>query len=98
SIHAGLRLRPIWPTSRFRVREVYGPNAEDFTAHFQQLQEALAKRRNDPVLLFLTAYQLWFDGREDEARPLFQRALPLVAEPRFIQMFLQAQAAPIVLR
>jgi hypothetical protein len=98
SIHAGLRLRPDWPTGRFRARELYGPNVEDFTDQLQLLQEMAVRHPKDPVLLFLYAYQLWFDGRQDDAKALFQRALPLVAEPRFIQMFLQAHAGPVVAR
>src|SRR5262249_48776169 len=59
SIHAGLRLDPTWPMSRFKARELYGPNGEDFIEHMQQLQAALGRQPNDPVLLFLLAHQLW---------------------------------------
>jgi tetratricopeptide (TPR) repeat protein len=98
SIHAGLRLRPTWPTSGFRGRALYGLNIDDYVEHLKLLQEALARQPNDPVLLFLYAYQLWFDGRQNEARPIFLRVRPLVAEPRFIQLFLQGQqAGPVVL-
>jgi len=98
TIHAGLRLNPIWPTSRFRVRELYGAAPEAFTEQLALLEETLTRHPNDPALLFLYAYQLWFSGRQDDARPYFQRALPLVAEPRFIQMFLQAHNGPVVAR
>jgi Flp pilus assembly protein TadD len=98
SIHAGLRLQPTWPMGLFKARELYGPNAEEFAGHMERLQTALARQPNDPVLLFLYAYQLWFDGRRDDARPYFQRALPRVAEPRFIEMFLQAPMGPVVAR
>jgi hypothetical protein len=96
SICAGLRLRPDWPNSRFRVRELYGQNPDDFMEQLQQLQVALARHKDDPALLFLYAYQLWFDGRQDDARPYLQRALPLVTEPRFVLFFLQAQQAGAV--
>src|SRR5208337_1786923 len=99
TIHAGLKLKPEWPVNAWRAKELYGANPALFTEHMDQLQQALARRPADPVLLFLYAYQLWFDGREAEARPLFRRAAPLVTEPRFIELFLQArEAGQVVLR
>jgi ATP-binding cassette subfamily F protein 3 len=41
-------------------------------------------------LLFLYAYQLWFDGRKEEAGPLFRRALERGADPDVIDRFLCA--------
>lgn len=88
SIHTGLRLDAKWPGSDFRLSELYGPNGADYAEHRALLREALEQNPNDPVLLFLSAYQLWFDGRQDEARPLFRKAVPMVADPRFLQLFL----------
>jgi len=98
SIHAGLRLDPTWPIGGFKARELYGPNGEAFIEHMQALEEALTRRPEDPVLLFLYAYQLWFDGKQPQAVRFFQRVLPLVAEPRFVQLFLQANAGRVVAR
>ncbi|MBL8793774.1 MAG: tetratricopeptide repeat protein [Planctomycetia bacterium] len=96
ALHAGLRLRPTWPTSKFRSRELYGLNGEDFVAHLQTLQEALHLHPDEATLMFLAGYQLWFDNRADEARPLFRQAEALVAEPRFIRLFLHLDpAAPV---
>lgn len=91
AIHEGLRRKANWPTSDFRPIELYGANVADYTEHLDQLRQAQNQNPNDPVLLFLHAYQLWFDGRQDEARILFRQALPLVAEPRFLHLFLDAQ-------
>jgi hypothetical protein len=46
-------------------------------------------------LLFLSAYHLWFDGRKEEAGPLFRRAMRGAADPGVIERFLRAlPAAP----
>jgi hypothetical protein len=91
AIHAGLRLRPDWPTARFRPLELYGPNVAAFPEHLHRLEAALSRHPDDPVLLFLYAYELWFDGRREEAVPLFERAAPLVPDRSAIERFLQAR-------
>jgi len=91
AIHEGLRRKADWPASDFRPIELYGPNVADYAEHLDQLRQALKQNPRDPALLFLYAYQLWFDGRQDEARVLFRQALPLVTEPRFLHLFLDAQ-------
>lgn len=98
SIHAGLRLDPTWPAGAFKARDLYGPNPDDFVEHMQLLEQALTRQPEDPALLFLYAYQLWFDGRRPQAVRMFQRVLPLVAEPHFIQLFLQAREGRVVAR
>jgi hypothetical protein len=40
-------------------------------------------------LLFLLAYQLWFDGQQAEARKLFVRAAAVTPDKTFIDRFLQ---------
>jgi hypothetical protein len=91
AIHDGLRRKADWPAGDFRPIEMYGPNVADYAEHLGQLRLALKENPRDPVLFFLLAYQLWFDGQRDEARILFHKALPLVAEPRFIHLFLDGQ-------
>jgi tetratricopeptide (TPR) repeat protein len=90
SIEAGLRRRPDWPGAPFRVRDLYGENATDYVEHRKRLEEALERNPNDPFLLFLLGYQLWFDGKQGEAKELFQRALKLAPErdKQFINRFL----------
>lgn len=96
AIHAGMRRQRDWPTTPFRPRDLYGANAADYDEHGRRLQAAVTGQPNDPVLLFLYAYQLWFDGRRDDALPLFRKALPLVADSQFIEWFLEAKAAPLL--
>jgi hypothetical protein len=95
AIHVGLRLRPDWPTTAFRPVELYGDSVADLPRHLEWLEEALRQHPNDPVLLFLYAYQLWFDGRRDEARLLFQRALPLTPDPSDCERFLLARPGEV---
>jgi hypothetical protein len=96
ALTAGLALDPAWPAAAFRPRDLYGPNAADYSEHLRRLETLLARHPDDPVLLFLNGYVLWFDGRTDEARTLFRRALPGAANPAAIERFLTALPAPIL--
>jgi hypothetical protein len=91
AIHEGLRLQPDWPLRQFRPLELYGDNVADYPEHLAHLEEALARTPDDAVLLFLYAYELWFDGRQDEALPLFQRAAGRAADPGDSLRFLGAR-------
>jgi hypothetical protein len=90
AIQAGLKLDPNWPTSSFHPQALYAPAGDDFTEQLQRLQNALSRHPDDPVLLFLYAYQLWFDGRRNEALPLFQRAAAVSENKAAAERFLQA--------
>jgi hypothetical protein len=90
AIHTGLELQPDWPKVRFRPIELYGPNVADYAEHLRRLDEVVRQRPNDPILLFLYAYELWFDGRQEEARQLFQSARPKAVHPDDIERFLRA--------
>ena len=87
AIHDGLRVFPEWPALPFRVREVY-PDPQEYDRQLKRLEDALVAHKDDPALLFLYAYQLWFDGRQADARPLLRRAARFVAAPFFIDLFL----------
>ena len=90
AIHAGMALQPDWPGSRFAPLDLYGPNPADYADHSRALADALGRWPGDPDLLFLDGVVLWFDGRRDDARPLFQKALPGIADPAMVQRFLRA--------
>jgi thioredoxin-like negative regulator of GroEL len=97
AIHAGMALAPDWPRAPFRPLDLYGQHVADYPEHLARLEAALARHPDDPVLLFLHAYQLWFDGRRDEAGPAFRRALPGAADPEVIDRFLRAlPPAPVL--
>ncbi len=97
AIHAGMALQPDWPAFRFQPLALYGPNVADYPDHLHRLEDTLHRHPDDPILLFLYAYELWFDGRRDEARVLFQRARPGAADPGVIDRFLRAlPPAPVL--
>jgi hypothetical protein len=96
ALYGGLALDPSWPAATFRPRELYGPNAVEYSEHLRRLDETLTRHPDDPVLLVLNGYALWFDGRKDEARALFRRALPRAANPAAVERFLAAPPAPIL--
>jgi tetratricopeptide (TPR) repeat protein len=77
AIIAGMAVRPDWPDARFVVRDLYWKSPELFDDHLKALRQAVEAFPNDPDLMFLLAHQLWFDGKPDEARPLFRKAAAL---------------------
>ncbi len=92
-----MTLQPDWPAVRFQPLELYGANVADYPDHLRRLEDTLRRFPDDPVLLFLYAYELWFDGRKDEARTLFLRARPGAADPGLIDRFLRAlPPAPVL--
>lgn len=88
SLQSGLRIYPDWVRTRFGAGELYGPHANDFQEHLKRLEETLARHPADPFLLFLFGYELWFSGRQDEARAVLQRALRAGADAGLINLFL----------
>jgi Flp pilus assembly protein TadD len=89
----GVRLQPDWPTRRFRPLDLYGDNLVEYPDHLGRLEDALRRTPDDPALLFLYGYQLWFDGRQEEAVPLFRKALPGFGDKAVIERFLQVPRA-----
>jgi hypothetical protein len=88
AITAGMRLRPDWPTATFRPLELYDGNVAEYAEHMQRLAEAFTRWPDDPVLLFLSAYEMWFDGRKAEATALFERAAAVGAFKPLVERFL----------
>ena len=77
AIAAGVALRADWPNARFVSRDLYWKKPGLFDDHLKALREAVAAFPDDAELAFLLGHQLWFDGKPDEARPLFQKAAAL---------------------
>jgi tetratricopeptide (TPR) repeat protein len=90
AIQAGMDRRKDWPTARFGARELYGGNEGDFRDHLKRLEEAAEAQPRDRFLLFLLAYELWFDGKRERAAIIFRRAKKLTRNPAYIDPFLTA--------
>jgi hypothetical protein len=94
AVQRGLRLHPTWASSGFQPKALYQDRAGEYAQHLASLAAVLAKNPNDDGLLLLLGYQLWFDGRQDEAVILLKRAAALVLDPTLIDRFLKAAQAP----
>ena len=88
AIIAGMKLNPNWPRSDFNPRLLYGTHDADFLLDLERLREQAQRVPQDPAILFLYAYQLWFNGRKSEARPLFEKVLALIDDPTPVRQFL----------
>lgn len=97
AIEAGLKLDPDWPTQKFQPRaELYKGMEAELDFQKKLLEATAALNPKNEAFLFLQAYELWFDGKRDEAVAVFQKARPLAANPVFIDSFLKAAAkAPL---
>jgi hypothetical protein len=90
AIENGMSRRQDWPLSRFQPRALlYQGTEPDWFAHKKQLADAQSRAPNQPVYLFLQAYQWWFDGQRDEATWMFERARVLAPDNPFIAEFLK---------
>ena len=69
-----MAVRADWPEARFVSRDLYWKKPDLFDEHLKALRQAVAAFPDDAGLAFLLGHQLWFDGKPDEARPLFQKA------------------------
>jgi hypothetical protein len=93
AVEDGLRRKSRWPASAFQPLELYGDHVADYADHLDVLSAALARQPDDPVLLFLSGYVLWFDGRREEAADLFHRAASRGALRESVERFLAALPA-----
>ncbi|MCS7045772.1 MAG: hypothetical protein NZO58_05405 [Gemmataceae bacterium] len=95
AVHAiglGLARDRDWPNQPYRPRhELYADHPGDWQAHVQALEDAQARQPKNAGLLFLLAYQYWFDDRRPDAILLFHRVRPLVADPSLVDLFLNAK-------
>jgi hypothetical protein len=87
AIRAGMRKHPDWPTARFDPTTMYS-RPEFFDPDLQKLKTAAEAKPDDPALLFLYGYQLFFLGDRKEAAKLFKKAAARTKENAIIERFL----------
>ncbi len=92
AVLAGLKLEPNWPATLFDPRDLYEGNAADFALDLEKLHQAADRSPEEPALSFLYGYELWLNGRRDEARKSFERTLVNSADPAPIRLFLNSPA------
>jgi hypothetical protein len=91
AIHEGMDLDLQWPRNAFRPRlDLYKGIEGDFTAHLKDLKDSLAASPDNRFLLFLYAYQLWLDGQQLDATPVFRHARAVTVDTTYIDRFLRA--------
>lgn len=87
TIREGMRKNPDWPAAKFDPTTMYS-RPEFFDPDLQRLKAAHEAKPDDPALLFLYGYQLFFLGDRKEAAKLFQRAAARTKENAIIERFL----------
>jgi tetratricopeptide (TPR) repeat protein len=75
----GLELEPVWPSSGFRLEELYGEADLAKKAHQDALASAALNDPENAHLMFVLGVFLHFDGQPDRARKFFARAKELDA-------------------
>jgi Flp pilus assembly protein TadD len=97
AVQEGLRLQPDWPVRDFRPRrDLYGIGKADWLEHVRRVDDAVTRQPDDSAYLFLRAYVAWFDGRRPQAAEWFHQARALVADPRWIDLFLLQAPPPAI--
>ena len=87
AIRAGMGKFPDWPAAKFDPTTMYS-RPEFFDADLQRLKVAHEAKPDDPALLFLYGYQLFFLGDRKEAAKLFKKASARTKEKAMIERFL----------
>jgi tetratricopeptide (TPR) repeat protein len=89
-LQRGLKWHAKWPEGNFAVRALYGDRTAAFQEQLDKLAQAVEANPADDSLLFLLGYQLWFDGKREEAVALFKRASALRVGGVHLDRFLRS--------
>jgi hypothetical protein len=73
----GLRIRPEWSGSPFRLDQLYGPDRIAKVSHIEALAKAVEANPLDSNLLMALGMQLFFDGQAERASVFFARVAQL---------------------
>jgi tetratricopeptide (TPR) repeat protein len=86
----GLKLKPDWAESKFRLDDLYGANRLAKTNQLDQLAEAAGNEPHNAKLMFLLGIELFFDGQGQRARKFFVRAGDLGEDKSHLAGFFEA--------
>jgi len=87
AIRDGMAHAPDWPAAKFDPTQLYS-RPEFFDPDLQRLRKVHEAKPDDPALLFLYGYQLFFLGDRKEAAKLFKKAAARTKERAMIERFL----------
>lgn len=90
-VQKGLRWMPRWVTADFSPELLYADRVEDRKKHMKALEDFAKKNPHDDSILFLLAYQYWFNNQKEEAVKTFKRASTLAMDTTLIDLFLKAK-------
>ncbi len=90
AIKTGMEIEPNWPLANYQPLALYGTHVAFYSQHLHRLADVVDAFPNDPFVLFLYGYVLWFDGRREEAVDYFRKALSAGADPVAVDAFLRA--------
>ncbi len=93
-IEAGLKRNPHFHLNGFRPKtELYADQIPLWAEHLDMVKKAHRQNPKNADALFLLGYLAWYDGDREAAVGFFEQARPLVAETRFVDLFLKSPAA-----
>jgi hypothetical protein len=90
AIKSGMQIEPNRPLANYQPLALYGTHVAFYPEHLHRLADVVDAFPNDPFVLFLYGYALWFDGRREEAVDYFRKALNAGADPVAVDDFLRA--------
>jgi hypothetical protein len=89
-LRRGLSVQTNWPDSDFRLALLYGDNPAALAAMFEAIARAIEARPDDINAQYVAGVQLFFDGRQEQARKWFERARKLGEAASNIEPYLKA--------
>ena len=77
AVKEGLKINPDWPTSDFRLSELYGVDENVKQANLNAMIRDAGHDPTDSNVALLLGIHYYFDDRREDAKPLLQRAAKL---------------------
>jgi hypothetical protein len=92
AVKRGLKLDPTWPKSGFKLDQLLGADEASKRALLDALDKAVAAKPADADRLFVLGVHLYFDGQDERATTLFERAEKIAGDKvGHIEAFLERE-------